>query len=112
MEDFSTITHTDPLFEKAVDLFEQLSANEEVQAVARQRMKAMLDYNTIMSEAKDESARRGIEKIRERTKRYYKIREQAKQYNLRVAHVLKEQNIPLQSIADSLGLTLAEVEGL
>jgi hypothetical protein len=113
MEDFSTITHTDPLFEKAVDLFQQLSANKEVRAVARQRMRAMLDYNTLMSEARKRGVKLGIQKARKRAKQeLQEEQEETKQYWLGVAHNLKQQNFPLQSIADALGLTLEEVEGL
>jgi predicted transposase/invertase (TIGR01784 family) len=100
------VAQTDPMIKKAVDLLEQLSQDKELRAEARQRAKALSDYNTLMSEAKDEGEKRGVERG------IQKERKRSKQDKQRSAHNLKEQNVPLQIIADALGLTRAEVEGL
>jgi predicted transposase/invertase (TIGR01784 family) len=105
-EEFRMVAQTDLMIKKAVDLLEQLSQDKELRAEARQRAKALSDFNTSMSEARNEGMKlgeeRGIQKERKRSK-------QDKQ---RFAHNLKQENVPLQSIADALGLTLEEVEAL
>jgi flagellar biosynthesis/type III secretory pathway protein FliH len=124
------VAKTDPMIKKAVELLEQLSQDEKLRAEAKQRAKALSDYNTLMEEARDEGKeqgiklgkeqgiklgkeqgiklgeKRGIQKERKRSK------QEIQELQERTAHIMKEQNLPLQIIANALRLTLEEVEGL
>ena len=94
-EEFAMIAQADPVIAKAVDILVEMSADEQLRTEAFYRDKALHDYNTLMEEALTE----GIEKGR-----YEQARESAIK--------LKRQHIPLQIIADSLGLSVEEVERL
>jgi chromosome segregation ATPase len=62
---------------------------------------------------KQERAKQELQEERERAKQeLQEEQERAKEKQERTAHIMKEQNLPLQIIADALGLTLEEVEGL
>jgi predicted transposase/invertase (TIGR01784 family) len=102
-EDFMAVSQTNPAIAEAWGVIKHLSADESARMIAESREKGRMDMEAYRETGRREGLREGEQKG---------LREGERKGKLEVARLLLQENLPVELVVKSTGLSLEEVKNL
>jgi predicted transposase/invertase (TIGR01784 family) len=106
-EEFEMVAAQNTEIRKAVNMLFELSADDKVRAEYEMRLKARLDRNSFLHEAREEGMEKGLEKGMKKGREEGRQKEKEE-----IARNLKALGIPIEKIAQGTGLTEQQIKEL